>query len=317
MEKSSQLQAALEARFFPHVESLGFIRDKRHEPRIMCFRRRTDSAMQIFEVLWERHGRPQFMIQFAEAPIGGIDDRGKHVSAEDVLPGHFALLRGWLIPERGNRWFRLSSPWRRLISRQPDDAGALVQRLLQLLPEIIAWWKNKAKGAHLIILSPLPPPAMPSHAPVFGCSVKPSLLQKFFARDGLWTIGFFGIAVVVDLALALQAPDLKQMVGMVVVGAAVGVVVAWLVFKILWRIRVWINGGPFHKGDLVQVIAGAHGGKIASVYEEWPSRKQVRVDLGELECAEVKDVFSDVQLLRVKSPSPATESPAFEAHRAG
>jgi hypothetical protein len=296
----TSLQAALEERFFPRIESLGFVRDKRQEPRIACFRRRTETVVQVVALLWARRGRPGFWVQFAEAPLNGIDYAGKHFSAEDIMPGNFALVRGWLAPQRGQRWFRLSSPWRRLISRQGDEAGAVIQRVIELFPELIAWWENKAKGAHLITFPAAPPRPVPSHAPVFGCPVKPSLLQRFFARDGVWTTGFLGIAVVVDLALASQAPDGRQMLALVFVGAIAGFMVSWPFLKVVWHIRVWINGGPFHKDDYVQVIAGAHAGKIAAVYEEWPSRNQVRVDLGESEWTEVKDVFSYVQLCKVK-----------------
>jgi hypothetical protein len=97
------------------------------------------------------------------------------------------------------------------------------------------------------------------------------------------------------------------MLAVVFVGAIIGFMVSWFVFKILRHIRVWINGGPFHNDDLVQVIAGPHAGETTTVYEEWPSRNQVRVDLGESERQNVKDVFSYVQLLRVKSAPPPTE----------
>jgi ribosomal protein L24 len=297
---STSLQAALEERFFPRIESLGFVRDKRQESRIACFRRRTETVVQVFALLWAMRGRPGFWVQFAEAPLNGIDYAGKHFSPEDIMPGNFALARGWLAPQRGQRWFRLSSPWRRLISRQGDEAGAVVQRVIELFPELIAWWENRTKGAHLITFPAAPPRPAPSHAPVFGCPVKPSLLQRFFARDGVWTTGFLGIAVVVDLALAVQAPGLRQMLALVFVGAIAGFMASWPLLKVVWHIRVWMNGGPFHKGDLVQVIAGAHAGKIAAVYEEWPTRNQVRVDLGESEWTEVKDVFSYVQLCKVK-----------------
>jgi hypothetical protein len=309
------LQAALEAQFFAHVESLGFIRDRRQEPRIVCFRRKTENAMQIVAVIWGTRGRPGFLVQFTEAPLSGIDYSGKHLSADEIFPGNFALLRGWLIPERGKRWFRLAPAWRRLISGQRDDANPLAQRLLELFPEITAWWENKAKGAHLIILPPAPPRPVPSHAPVFGCPVKPSVFQRFFAKDVVWTIQLLGMAVVIDLVMAIQGSDWKQMFGMVFVGAAIGFIVSWFFFKILWHVRVWINGGPFHRDDLVQIIAGDYAGQIAAVYEEWPSRNQVRVDLGESECIEVKDVFSYVQLLKVKSAPQPTESPVLESRR--
>src|ERR1039458_5782656 len=266
--ETAPLQTALKARFFSHVEFIGFVRDNRQEPRLVCFRRMTKTAMQTFVLLWATRGRPGFWIQFAEAPLSGIDYSGKHHPAEDIFPGNFALPRGWLVPARGKRCFRLSSFWRRLISRRGDDASALVERLLELFPEILAWWENKAKSEHLIIFPPRPPRPIPSHAPVFGCPVKPSLLQRFFARDGIWTTGFLGIAVVVDLALAVQAPDMRQMLALVFVGAIAGFMVSWPLLKVVWHVRVWINGGPFHKNDLVQVIAGVHAGMIAAVYEE-------------------------------------------------
>ncbi len=304
VNETASLREALEGQFVPYVESIGFIRDIRQEPRITCFRRRTESAMQIFALLGATRGRPGFCVQFTEAPLSGIDYGGKHLSPEEVFPGNFALLRGWLIPERGRRWFRLSSPLQRLISRKRADADALVQRLSELFPQIIAWWENKAKGTHLIIPPPAPPRPVPSHAPVFGCPVKPSMLQRFFAKDAVWTIQLLGMAVVIDLVLAIQGSHWKQMLGMVFVGAAIGFIVSWFFFKILWHVRVWINGGPFHRGDLVQIIAGAHAGKIAAVYEEWPSRNQVRVDLGESEWTEGTDVFSYVQLCKVKKLEP-------------
>ena len=301
------LREILERRFFQHVESLGFVRDNRQQPGLTCFRRKADTVMQIIAVLWARRGRPGFFIQFTEARLDGIDYRGSHLPAEDVFPGNFALLRGWLIPKRGKRWFRLDLPlWRRLFLRQRDNPDQLVERLLVLFPEIVAWWNDKTKGEHLMILPPLPTPPMPDHAPVFGCPVKPSLLQKFFAQTHVWTVILLGTAVCIDLSLAIQAPDLPQMFALIFGGAIVGFIASWIFFKIMWHIRIWINGGPFRKGDLVQVIAGVHAGKIVTVYEEWPSRSQVRIDLGEREWKEVKDVFSYVQLCRVKQAKPAT-----------
>ena len=303
------LQAALEARFFPHVESMGFTRDRKQEPRITCFRRPSASSMQVLALVWGTRGPPGFSVQFTEAPLEGIDYSGSHLTAEEIFPGNFALLRGWLIPERGQRVFHLQrSLWRRLVVRQGDDPGPLVEQLMELFPELEAWWRDKTKGAHLILLPPLPPRPVPDHAPVFGCPVKPSLLQKMFARENLWPIGFFGTAVVVDLALAIQGADLGQMLALVVVGALGGFLASWILFKVCWHIRVWINGGPFHQGDLVQVIAGPHAGRIVAVYEEWASRSQVRVDLGEAEWKAVQDVFSYVQVCRVKR-APAPVSP--------
>jgi len=304
-QDKTSLGEALEQRFFQHLELLGFVRDNRQQPSLICFRRRTDAAMQIIAVLSARRGCPGFFVQFTEAPLNGIEYGGRHLAPEDIYPGNFALVRGWLIPARGKRWFRLDQPlWRRLFLRPRDNPGRLVERLLELFPEVVAWWKDKVKREHLLILPPLPPRPVPDHAPVFGCPVKPSLLQKLFAHTHVWIAGLLGIAVGVDLTIAIQATDLPQMFALVFIGAICGFAVSWVFFKMLWHFRAWTNGGPFRKGDLVLVIAGTHAGRIAIVYEEWPSRGQVRVDLGEREWKEVKDVFTHVQLCKVKSAQP-------------
>jgi hypothetical protein len=116
-------------------------------------------------------------------PLIGVDYEWMHLLPEDIfpgiLPGYSALLFGLLIPERGKRLFRPASPWQRLFSKKRVDADGIVQRSLELFPEIIAWWECKDKGTHLIFRQPVPLQAVPSHAPVFGQPVVPTLLQKF------------------------------------------------------------------------------------------------------------------------------------------
>jgi hypothetical protein len=304
LTQGETLLRALETRLFPYIESLGFVRDKRYEPRIVCFRRRTEITMQIVAVIQPPRGRPGFSIEFTEVPLSGIDYEWMHLPAEDIFPGNFALLRGWLIPERGKMWFRPASPWQRLFSKKRVDADGIVQRSMELFPEIIAWWESKAKGTHLIVFQPVPLQAVPSHAPVFGQPVVPTLLQNIFARNGVWVASFFGIAVVFTLVMAIQASGLGEMFGLVVAGAAPGAMISWISLKILLHVRIWINGGPFRKGELVQVIAGPYAGRIAAVYDEWPSINKVRIDLGESEWKERKDVFSHIQLCRVKPLEP-------------
>lgn len=260
--------------------------------------------MQIVAVIQPPRGRPGFSIEFTEVPLSGIDYEWMHLPAEDIFPGNFALLRGWLIPERGKMWFRPASPWQRLFSKKRVDADGIVQRSMELFPEIIAWWESKAKGTHLIFFQPVPLQAVPSHAPVFGQPVVPTLLQNIFARNGVWVASFFGIAVVFTLVMAIQASGLGEMFGLVVAGAAPGAMISWISLKILLHVRIWINGGPFRKGELVQVIAGPYAGRIAAVYDEWPSINKVRIDLGESEWKERKDVFPNIQLCRVKPVEP-------------
>ncbi len=121
--------------------------------------------MQIFAILWERCGRPRFWIHFAESPLSGINDRGEHISAEDVLPGNLGLLRGWLIPGTGSTWFCLDDQplWRRLILRKRSDPDQVVDLLLKLFPEVIEWWEKKVKGNHLKVFPAISLPPKATH----------------------------------------------------------------------------------------------------------------------------------------------------------
>ncbi len=127
--------------------------------------------------------------------------------------------------------------------------------------------------------------------------VKPTLLQKFFARDSVWVIGFLAVGVFVVIALIPHRERWMDVFLWTFLGAPIGFAISWMVLLTLKRLRIRVNGGPFHNGDVVQVIAGKYAGRIATVCEEWPGRNQVRVDLGEV-LHDVDDVFSYLQLVR-------------------
>ncbi|MFN3409053.1 MAG: hypothetical protein ACK45B_08685 [Limisphaerales bacterium] len=131
----------------------------------------------------------------------------------------------------------------------------------------------------------------------------PSMLQKFFAVEWVWTVGFAAIAVIVALSIGvLGYPDLKHMLVLTLAGAAGGTVLSWAVVRVVWEMRIRINGGPFREGDWVQVIRGRNAGRIVRVYETWPSRNQVRLDMGESAQREKEDFFLTVQVCHVYPP---------------
>jgi ribosomal protein L24 len=45
------------------------------------------------------------------------------------------------------------------------------------------------------------------------------------------------------------------------------------------------------EGDLVQILIGQHRGHVGRIYEIWPSRKQVRVEVTEQMAEDVTDVY--------------------------
>ena len=74
-----------------------------------------------------------------------------------------------------------------------------------------------------------------------------------------------------------------------------------------YRIITKMNGAPFHKGDVVQILVGEYQGHTATVYEEWRDRKQVRIDLGEQAKQHFKDVFSYNKICRVNQGVESVE----------
>jgi len=82
--------------------------------------------------------------------------------------------------------------------------------------------------------------------------------------------------------------------GLIVAGIFGGI----LFLEPLYHWRAAKNGAPYRVGDEVLILAGAHRGRVARVYEVWSERGQVRADLGEQERQEVTDVFSEVAVCR-------------------
>ncbi|MHC4503671.1 MAG: hypothetical protein ACYTFI_10225 [Planctomycetota bacterium] len=87
----------------------------------------------------------------------------------------------------------------------------------------------------------------------------------------------------------------------VAIPASIGLgwfIAALFVWPFVYAASRRINGAPFSVGDKVHVLCGPHSGKRVAVYELWPSRGQVRVELGEQEKADAKDVFDENQVCR-------------------
>jgi hypothetical protein len=140
--------------------------------------------------------------------------------------------------------------------------------------------------------------------------------QYFFASGWplvIW-FGSFAFAFVTVVARLFGWPTQFDSVGMLlswiagIVAAAlsgllVATVLSWVVVRPLYRYRARLNGAPFQVGDHVEVLAGRDRGSVAAIYELWPERRQVRVDLGEVSRASVQDVFAETSVRRADRAS--------------
>ncbi|MBN1916744.1 MAG: KOW motif-containing protein [Verrucomicrobia bacterium] len=125
---------------------------------------------------------------------------------------------------------------------------------------------------------------------------------------------FVVLAVALTLAIVAwryprEMPSLFEFFG----AAAGAVVITWLVFVTLHALAVRLNGGPFRKGDTVEILVGPHRGRIGRVYEEWRERGEVRVNLGAAAEGRLEDVFGQTQLVRARKPELADRQASPES----
>lgn len=126
-------------------------------------------------------------------------------------------------------------------------------------------------------------------------------------------VGAFGIT-----SLAIESVDNLKNLSMI--GWAILVFILTLPFLFLvgsifiagflspfYKLNEKLNGGPFDEGDEVIVLAGKHKGKITRVYSKWQGMS-VRIELGETEKENFKDVFPPSNLLKIEKLNRAEHS---------
>lgn len=153
MGNTTALRRVLKSRFHPHANARGFAIDERLQPRSTSFRRQAGDRVHIFDVQWDKYGRPRFLVTFGTCPASGLDVNGVTHSPADTLPS-WCPDAGSLQPRRGTStasWFRQDVSWlRRLLGhvvlRPADD---VVDELLAVFPELENYWDTGAIGAHM------------------------------------------------------------------------------------------------------------------------------------------------------------------------
>jgi hypothetical protein len=153
MGPTTELRRALKVRFLPYALERGFAVDRTAQPRSTVFRRRAGSRVQMFEVQWEKYGRPRFALHFGTCPAEGLHVNDVVYSADETLPG-WCPDAGSLQPRNGTSsrsWFRQDSAWlQRLVGRPARrDPSEVVDELLALFQELEVYWADGVVGPHL------------------------------------------------------------------------------------------------------------------------------------------------------------------------
>ncbi len=143
-------------------------------------------------------------------------------------------------------------------------------------------------------------------------------MQYFYAKN--WPIKIWFMAIpslflisavyVFELSITLLDDwyNLLHFIFIILITLLIGIffsiLIGWFVLGPLYYNRCLKNGGPFHEGDIVQIIAGRYRDRILRVYSSWQG-DSVRVMLGQNEKDKFQDIFSPTELIRVND----TEQP--------
>ncbi len=156
MGNTTELRREIKQTFVPFAEARGFKLDRRYSPQFLEFRRVTEREMHLFDIQWEKYGKPRFVVNFGKCPAHGAVFNGEMLSPGLVRPAHCSV-NGRLQPGKGpmtSNWFRQDKPFlARLLSRESlYPPGQVVGELVSLFPELEAYWRDGITGPHLRIL---------------------------------------------------------------------------------------------------------------------------------------------------------------------
>jgi hypothetical protein len=153
MGRTTPLRSALKANLFPLAAAQGFVIDKSAQPQFTTFRRRSGDEVHVFNVQWDKAGKPRFIINFGKAPASAVSRQGMPVPAEhiEVYDCRPALR---LQRKRGGSmscWFQLRRPLLQQLtsmSREftPEEVALSV---VACFHEIEEWLRSGVKGPHV------------------------------------------------------------------------------------------------------------------------------------------------------------------------
>ena len=153
MGPTTELRRALKSRLFSYAVDRGFVLDARHQPVSTMFRRPAGAVVQLFDVQWDKYGKPRFAINFGTCPADGLRIGDTVHRPEDVLTGWCAD-SGRLQPGRGTstrQWFRQDATLLQRMFGAPAlrQPAVVVDEAMRLFAEIERYWASGDAGPHL------------------------------------------------------------------------------------------------------------------------------------------------------------------------
>ena len=87
MGATTDLRREVKARFIPLAVQRGFFVEQEEMPNALRFRRIVNGSAQVFELRWEKYGKPRFALHFGTCPASGLSIRGQRIEPATALPG--------------------------------------------------------------------------------------------------------------------------------------------------------------------------------------------------------------------------------------
>ena len=131
MGRTSELRREIKMRFVPLAAASGFALSEAHAPGFLEFRRVVGDGEHLFDVQWEKYGRPRFVVNFSSD--------GKH---------------GRLQPRAGagtSSWFRQDATLLDRLLFRPSlrPSSEVVDELISLFPELEGFFSQQVLGKHM------------------------------------------------------------------------------------------------------------------------------------------------------------------------
>lgn len=157
MGKTTDLRRELKKRFYPFAAEQGFRIDMTHGPFGVDFRRIRAERVDVFDLQWEKYGKPRFIVNFGQCPATGVVHFDERIPPEKVL-AYMGAISGRLQLSKGTStrsWFcQDRSFFRRVLLRQQDrPAAEVVDELLSLFFELEDWFQKGRLGPHMAIIN--------------------------------------------------------------------------------------------------------------------------------------------------------------------
>lgn len=153
MGPTTVLRREIKAKFFPAIEAKGFRIETSDQPQSTRFRRDLADSVHLFDIQWDKTGKPRFVVNFGEAPNRPLQFYGQTVQPQDLRAHHSpSYLR--LQRRRGGSmgcWYQTRRPlipWLLHLGK-PYEPEEVVAQLLTHFSEVEGWWSTKKRGPHI------------------------------------------------------------------------------------------------------------------------------------------------------------------------